>query len=112
MMRFVKRIRARCAAPTAERPDARPALVIDDVVGVASRITRSAFRRGKAGQPEPGADFDQHVLKRPNVAVRSHYRLTDSVGRPFDPADRAIVSEVFMAEFQAMLAIYMKRVSI
>src|SRR6516225_10935986 len=78
------------AAPAAERPDARPALVIDDVVGVASPITRRAFRCGKAGQPEPGADFDQHVLKRPNIAVRSHYRLTDSIRRPFDPADRAI----------------------
>src|SRR5208282_2603438 len=88
--RAMARLFALGAAPAAERPDARPALVIDDVVGVASRITRCAFRRGKAGQPEPGADFDQHVLKRPDIAVRGDYRLTDSIGRPFDTADWAI----------------------
>ena len=77
-------------APAAERPDAWPALVIDDVVRIASRITRCAFRRSKAGQLEPGADFDQHVLKRPDIAVGGDDRLTDRIGRPFDAADRAI----------------------
>src|SRR6516162_8084802 len=55
------------ATPAAERSDARPTLVIDDVVGIASRVTRRPFRRGKARQPESCTDLDQYILKRPDI---------------------------------------------
>ena len=58
------------AAPAAERSDPGPSLVIDDVVGITARIARRALQRDKTGKPEPGANFDQHVLERANIAVR------------------------------------------
>src|SRR5262249_1163687 len=77
-------------APAAKRPDTRPAFVINDIIGIASGITRYAFRCGKARQPEPGADFDQDVLKWPDIAVRGNDWLTNGIGRPLHPADRPI----------------------
>src|ERR1700726_2890952 len=78
------------AAPAAERPDPGAALVIDDVIGVPARIARVALSSDKTGKPEPGANFDQHVLERTNIAIRDNYRLPDRIGRAPDAAHPAV----------------------
>ena len=67
--RAASRLVALRAAPAAQRADPGPALMIDDIVRIAAGIARLPFRRDKAGQPEPLAQFDQHVLERADVAV-------------------------------------------
>src|SRR6266436_7342326 len=88
------------AAPPAKRSDPGAALVIDDVIGIPSRITRGALRRDKTGEPEPGADFDQHVLERTNIAVRGEDRMPDSIGRPLDTANRSVEQRYAVPAFQ------------
>ncbi len=56
-------------APAAQRAHPGPALMIDDIVRITAGEARLPFRRDKTGQPEPLAQFDQHVLERANVAV-------------------------------------------
>ena len=48
-----------------ERPDTRPPFVVDDVIGVAARVTRRALLCHEAGQPKARADLDQHVIIEP-----------------------------------------------
>ncbi len=80
---------ARGAAPAGEQADAGLALVADDVVGVVA-IARLAGSGDEARQSQARAEVDQHVLKRPHVAIGLHHRLADGVARPFGAADRPV----------------------
>ncbi len=80
---------ARAAAPPGEQADAGLPLVADDVVGVVA-IARLAAAGDEPRQSQPRAEIDQHVLKRPHVAIGLQHRLADGVGRPFGPADRPV----------------------
>ena len=88
------------AAPAAERADPGAALVIDDVIGVPARITRRSLRCDEAGEPETGADVDQHILKRANVAVWDEDRLPDRIGRTLDAANRSVEQRYTVPAFE------------
>src|SRR6185369_3383274 len=78
------------AAPAGERTDARLALVVDDVVGIAARIARAAVGVGESRQLEASAEIDQDVLERPHVAIGLDDRLPDRVARALGRTDRAV----------------------
>src|SRR5215831_3132103 len=59
------RILALGSSPAAQRPDSGSPLVIDDILGVTARVSRSPLRSDKPRQSKPRTDFDEHVLKRP-----------------------------------------------
>ena len=78
------------AAPAGQHADPRRALVIGDVIGIAARIAGGAVFRDQAGQADPRAQLDQHVLERADIAVRRHDRLADRIGGPVGRADRPV----------------------
>ena len=57
--------------------DARRALVIDDVVGIAAGVFRCAVLIDEAWQFQPRAEIDQHGLEAAHVAIGLHHRLAD-----------------------------------
>src|SRR3546814_15162969 len=75
-------------APAGQRADARRALVVDDVVRIAAGIDRRAALVGEARQLQPGAEVDEHVLERSDVAVGRADRLADGLARPASDAER------------------------
>src|SRR3546814_18431972 len=77
-------------APAGQRADARRALVVDDVVRIAAGIDRRAALVGEARQLQPGAEVDEHVLERSDVAVGRADRLAAGVARPVRAAARQV----------------------
>ena len=71
------------AAPARQQADAGTALVIDDVVGIETGKFCRTVGIDEPGQIEPRAELDQHVLKRPHVAIGLDHGLANGVGGSF-----------------------------
>lgn len=63
--------------------------MIDDVIGIIGVSGRSVVI-DEAGQTEPRAEFDQHRLERPDVAVGLDDGMAYGVARPVGMADRPV----------------------
>ena len=77
-------------AETRERADAGPALVIDNIVGIAAGEFRRHVLLDHARQAQPCAKVEHHRLERSHVAVGLDHRLADRVCRPVRFGDRAV----------------------
>ncbi len=68
-------------APAREWSDIRRAFMMNQIIGIAAGIERRPRLPDKTGQPQPDAEIEQNILKRPHVAVRLKNRLTNGIGR-------------------------------
>ena len=82
--------RAVLAAPPGQRPDPRRALVQRNIILVTAGEARRALGGDKGRQPKLRAEFDQHILERPHVAVGRQHRLADRIPGTIGAADRPI----------------------
>src|SRR5689334_17025227 len=72
--------------PTSERADPRASLVADDIVGIVA-VQRATIGIDEARQSKPGAQLDQDILKRTDIAIRLQHWLPDRIRRPIGTAD-------------------------
>ncbi len=77
------------APPTRQRPDARLALMIDDIIGIVLVEWGAAFI-DETGKVEPRAQIDQDRLETAYIPVRLKDRPTDGITRGLRLGDRAV----------------------
>ena len=88
------------AAPARQRSQAGASLVVDDVVGIAAGVERSAFLGDHSRQTQPRAEIQQHRLEWTHVPVRPHHRVPDGVGCGVRVADRPVQQRDAVVAFQ------------
>ena len=76
-------------AEAGQRADAGRTLMVHDVVRVVLEA-RGAILLHEGRQAQPRAEFDQHILEGPDIAIRRDHRLADGIARAMRAADRAI----------------------